>query len=96
MFIELEPIFNNIGEKKTFNFNIDLSGEELDGIFPFKTPVMVAGVVKNSSGIVTLEYDVNLCYEGYCDRCAEEIEENLNFSFEHTLVLSLNDEENDE
>ena len=96
MFIELEPIFNNIGEKKTFNFNIDLSNEEFDGIFPFKTPVMVAGVVKNSSGIVTLEYDVNLCYEGYCDRCAEEIEENLNFSFEHTLVLSLNDEENDD
>ncbi len=96
MFIELEPIFNNVGEQKKFNFNIDLSEEEFDGIFPFKTPVMVAGVVKNSSGIVTLEYDVNLHYEGFCDRCAEEIERELSYSFEHTLVLSLNNEENDD
>ncbi len=96
MFIELEPIFNNVGEQKKFNFNIDLSDEEFDGIFPFKTPVMVAGVVKNSSGIVTLEYDVNLRYNGFCDRCAEEIERELSYSFEHTLVLSLNNEENDD
>lgn len=96
MFIELEPIFNNVGEQKEFNFNIDLSNEEFDGIFPFKTPVMVAGVVKNSSGIVTLEYDVNLRYDGFCDRCAEEIERELSYSFEHTLVLSLNNEENDD
>lgn len=96
MFIELEPIFNNVGAQKDFNFNIDLSNEELDGIFPFKTPVMVAGVVKNSSGIVTLEYGVNLRYDGYCDRCAEEVVKELKYDFDHTLVLSLNNEENDD
>lgn len=96
MFIELEPIFNNVGEQKEFNFNIDLSDEEFDGIFPFKTPVMVAGVVKNSSGIVTLEYSVNFRYESFCDRCAEEIAKDFTFDFEHTLVLSLNNEENDD
>ncbi len=96
MFIELEPIFNNVGEQKNFNFNIDLSNEEFDGIFPFKTPVMVAGVVKNSSGIVTLEYSVNIRYEGYCDRCAEEVNKDLCYDFNHTLVLSLNNEENDD
>ena len=96
MFIELEPVFNNIGEQKSFNFNIDLSGEEVDGVFPFKTPVVVAGVVKNSSGIVTLETDVNLRYDGLCDRCAEEIVKDFCFKFDHTLVLSLNNEENDD
>ena len=96
MFIELEPIFNNIGEQKSFNFNIDLSNEEVDGVFPFKTPVVVAGVVKNSSGIVTLETDVNFCYESFCARCAEEIAKDFCFKFDHTLVLSLNNEENDD
>lgn len=96
MFIELEPIFNNIGEQKTFDFTIDLSSEEFDGIFPFKTPVMVAGVVKNASGIVTLEYSVKLVYDGFCDRCAEKIEKSFEFNFDHTLVLSLNNEENDD
>lgn len=96
MFIELEPIFNNIGEQKTFDFTIDLSSEEIDGIFPFKTPVMVAGVVKNASGIVTLEYSVKLVYDGFCDRCAEKIEKSFEFNFDHTLVLSLNNEENDD
>ncbi len=96
MFIELEPIFNNIGEQKSFNFNIDLSNEEVDGVFPFKTPVVVAGVVKNSSGIVTLETDVNFRYESFCARCAEEIAKDFCFKFDHTLVLSLNNEENDD
>ncbi len=96
MFIELEPIFNNIGERKNFDFTIDLSSEEIDGIFPFKTPVMVAGVVKNASGIVTLEYEAKLVYDGFCDRCAEHIEKNFEFKFDHTLVLSLNNEENDD
>ncbi len=96
MFIELEPIFNNIGEKKTFQFNIDLSNEEFDGIFPFKAPVMVEGVVKNASGIVTLETNVKMHYQGFCDRCAEKIEKDFSYDFEHTLVLSLNNEENDD
>lgn len=96
MFIELEPIFNNVGEQKNFKFDIDLSGEEFDGIFPFKTPVMVAGVVKNASGIVTLEYDVDFSYDGFCDRCAERLEKSFHYSFSHTLVLSLNNEESDD
>ncbi len=96
MFIELEPIFNNIGEQKTFDFSIDLSSEEFDGIFPFKTPVMVAGVVKNASGIVTLQYSAKIMYDGFCDRCAEQIEKCFEFNFNHTLVLSLNNEENDD
>ncbi len=96
MFIELEPIFNNVGAKKEFDFSIDLSNEEFDGIFPFKTPVMVAGAVKNASGIVTLEYGVNVPYCGFCDRCAEKVEKTFRYDFNHTLVLSLNNEENDD
>ncbi len=96
MLIELEPIFNNIGEQKSFDYTIDFSNQEFNCVFPFKTPVMVKGVVKNAAGIVVLESDVTVTYDGPCDRCGEEIEKNFDFSFSHTLVQSLNDEENDD
>ena len=96
MFIELEPIFNNIGESFSFDYELDLSDCEYDGIFPFKAPVMVKGVVKNTAGIVVIEMKVKVFYDGLCDRCAESVKREMDYVFSHTLVSTLNNEENDE
>lgn len=96
MFIELEPIFNNIGETISFDFPLDLSECEYNCVFPFKTPVMVKGVVKNTAGVVELNMEAEIVYDGLCDRCADNVKKEYSYSFEHTLVSSLNNEENDE
>ena len=96
MFIELEPIFNNVGETKAFDYQIDMSGFDWNGVFPFKAPVMVKGAVKNTAGIVELEANVAVSYDGLCDRCACDVHKVFDYLFEHTLVTSLNNEENDE
>lgn len=96
MFIELEPIFNNIGETISFDFPLNLSECEYNCVFPFKTPVMVKGVVKNTAGVVELNMETEIVYDGQCDRCADSIKKEYKYSFEHTLVSSLNNEENDE
>lgn len=96
MFIELEPIFNNLGEELSFEYELDMSELDYDCIFPFKAPVMVKGAVKNTAGIVEMNADVKVFYDGFCDRCAESVKKEFDYSFAHTLVSSLNNEENDE
>ena len=51
MFLELEPIFNNIGEKLEFDYELDLSGIDIATYYPFATPVRVKGGVFNRAGI---------------------------------------------
>lgn len=90
MFIELEPIFNNIGSQKTFAYAFVLEDSEI------REPAKVSGVVENRAGVVTLCADVRLDYETVCDRCLKPLQRSIQKQFTHTLVQSLNDEDNDD
>ena len=96
MFIELEPIFNNIGERLEFDYDLDLSDVDVSTLYPFATPIKVKGSVFNKAGIVQLKADTEFTYSAPCDRCAQHTEKNLSIPVDHVLVTSLNDEENDE
>ncbi len=96
MFIELEPIFNNIGERLEVDYDLDLSSLDISTYYPFATPVRVKGSVFNKAGIVQLVADATFTYSAPCDRCAAHTEKNLTIPVDHVLVTSLNDEENDE
>lgn len=96
MFIELEPIFNNIGENQPFNYELDLSDIEISAVYPFTTPVRVKGSVFNRAGVVCLQAVADFTYIAPCDRCAQITEKSLSVPVDHVLVTSLNDEENDE
>ena len=43
MFIELEPIFNNIGMSAPFDYELDMSDEEFWASKPFQKAVRVKG-----------------------------------------------------
>lgn len=90
MFIELEPVFNNIGSKKEFAYSFVLDDCEI------REPAKVQGVVENRAGVVTLTADAALEYETVCDRCLAPLSRKLQKQFTHTLVSSLNDEDNDD
>lgn len=90
MFIELEPIFNNIGAKKSFSYAFSLE----DAAYP--ESVSVQGVVENRAGVVTLTAETDLQYDTVCDRCLKPLHRSLQNRFVHTLVSSLNDEDNDD
>ncbi len=96
MILDLEPIFNNEGLVKEINYELDLSGEELNAVKPFTTPVRVSGTVSNSTGIVELKAKAEAVLELDCDRCAKPIKVPVTTDINHTLVTSLNDETNDE
>ena len=96
MILDLEPIFNNEGMVKEFDYELDLSAYELSGFMPFTSPVKVSGSVGNYTGIVEINASADFALELDCDRCAKPINVPLQIKIFHTLVTHLNDENNDE
>ena len=96
MILDLEPIFNTEGMVKQFNYELDLSEQELNGSKPFASPVKISGHAGNYTGIVELHATADFTLETACDRCAKPISLPLATKIFHTLVTSLNDETNDE
>lgn len=96
MILDLEPIFNNEGMVKEFDFELDLSQQEISGSKPFTSPVKVKGSAGNYTGIVELRAKAEFELETSCDRCAKPIKLSLATDIFHTLVTHLNDETNDE
>ena len=96
MFIELEPIFNNIGMSAPFDYELDMSDEEFWASKPFQKAVCVKGEAVNRAGIVCIEAQATVEVSIYCDRCASSIDRVFTVPVSHTLVTSLNNEENDE
>lgn len=95
MLIELNNIFNNDGSCVQLNYQMSLTDYELNGVFPFQSPVCVVGSVANKAGIVTLKAEASFTYSGNCDRCAEPFCRDYRVKMEHTLALHLENEEND-
>lgn len=89
MFLELESVFNNPGLSVPFDYA--LTG--FDGMLPLAAAPMIKGVVKNRTGIVTLEGSAEVRLDAQCDRCAAPFSYHARIPLEHTLVLSLNRED---
>lgn len=96
MILDLESVFNTEGLSKEFEYELDLSEEEISASKPFTSPVRVSGCVSNSTGIVELKAKADFVLELDCDRCAKPIKPELSTEINHTLVTSLNDDTNDE
>ena len=96
MILDLEPIFNNEGMVREFDYELDLSSQELSGTKPFVSPVRVSGSVGNYTGIVEMRAKADFVLELCCDRCAKPISVAQKVDIFHTLVTHLNDEANDE
>lgn len=96
MFIQLEALFNGGVEQIPLSYEFDFSQEELGGVFPFTTPVILKGEIRNTAGIVTIEAKADFSMDVTCDRCAEEITLDFTVDVEHGLIASLNHEDNDD
>lgn len=93
---ELKSVFQNDGEEKQVEYNLDLSGLDVDGVYPFKTPVVVTAKATNRASLITLVINAHFDYSRDCDRCGEPYTRDMNMSFEHRLIQTLADEENDD
>jgi len=92
MFLELESVFNTPGLSEPFSFTLPTSYDAL----PFAQPPAITGEVRNRAGVVTLQGTAQVRLDAQCDRCAQPFDFHANIPLQHTLVLSLNNENSDD
>lgn len=96
MLLELKQVFLNEGEQKSVDYSLSLDKIELDGFYPFKTPVKVTATAKNRAGLVDLLIHTEFTYSRNCDRCFEPVQRQMSYDFSHRLVTSLVGEGDDD
>lgn len=95
MILDLEKIFTGEEKDMSFHYDFDLSSTAVGGSFPFVSPVKVVGTVAGKEGFATIMFRTAFDFSIPCDRCASQIEQSLLYSFSHTLVPSLENEDDD-
>lgn len=96
MKINLKQVFDIVGESKDISYEI--SADELSGIkgFSFSSPVRLSGRVHNRAGVVYLDYSAAFEVLHTCDRCLKEYPKGYDLSFDHIVVPSLSNDDNDD
>jgi len=84
--IDLKRVFQEEDYKCSFEGELDLSGEELYGEYPFVSPVKVRITAENQNRVAALRYTADLIYSRPCDRCLDISEKSFCLSFEHILA----------
>ena len=96
MLLALKKLFTGEAASVPFDYSLDLSDTEIDGVRPFRSPIRVTGQAAGNSEGVTLSMTAVFDYCVPCDRCAEPIESKKEYHFDHELVLELHHEDNDD
>lgn len=95
MVIQLKQLFEVVGEKKSFKYDIPPENLTPYKSSAFITPISVDATVSNRAGIVTLNFSVQFTMKHICDRCLCEFNREYSYKFEHILIRSKNTD-NDE
>jgi uncharacterized protein len=95
MILDLKKIFTEKTGTVSFDYDMDLSSTEVDNVHPFVTPVKVQGSVTAKDGFALLTAETSFDFSVPCDRCTKQIDRHLHYSFTHTLVRSLENEDDD-
>lgn len=96
MLLELKSVFLNEGTQKQVSYNLSMQEIEIDGFYPFKTPVEMIATAQNRAGLVSLVINANFTFTLPCARCFEETETCFKYAFTHKLVVSLEGDSDDD
>ena len=96
MLFELKSVFQNEGVEKQVNYKLDIADIDIDGVFPFRTPIDVTATAKNRASLVSLTIRACFSYSRSCDRCSTDFTREMDMLFEHKLAQTLVDDGNDD
>lgn len=96
MLFELKSVFLTEGEEKQVKYKLDVADIDIDGVFPFRTPVDVTATANNRASLVTLTLGCTFDYVRNCDRCGDEFMSKMDMTFTHKLAQTLVDDGNDD
>ena len=96
MRLDLRDIIHVPDARKTFRFQLDLSGQDFYGSKPIVRPVDIQGSVTNHAGALVLEGTARSVLELACDRCGKSFSREKTVFYRCMLAESLENGENDE
>ena len=96
MKLDLRDIIQVPGGRIPFDFSLDLSQLELNGVRPVAEPVRVTGAVRNMAGALVLEGTVSSRLHLSCDRCGKPFSRDLSVPLDTLLATELENEESED
>ena len=96
MLLDLKPLFAGSREFLSVESELDLSELNFLGVKPLPSPVAISGKIVSRAGIVESQLDCKISYVGFCDRCLKETVIDYVVKINRTIVVSIEDQENEE
>ena len=96
MKLDLRDIIQVPGGRIPFDFSLDLSQLELNGVRPVAEPVRVTGAVRNMAGALVLEGTASSQLHLSCDRCGRPFLREQTVPLDTLLAAELENEESED
>ena len=96
MLLKLKDVFLNDGSRLELDYSLPMQSFDINGDYPFKSPVGVNVSAVNRAGLVELFIKAEFDLTTRCDRCFEPLVKHMSLSFTHGLAVELANDENDD
>ncbi|MGN0521910.1 MAG: YceD family protein [Eubacterium sp.] len=96
MKIDFTNLFNSSVDNIVINHCVDLSNFIYSTYTPIKNVVKVIGSAYSKADVVYLDINVSFTFDGFCDRCAENVKKDYSFDIKRIIVEELQNENGDD
>ena len=96
MLLNVQKIIHAPGERMEFRFELDLSDVDFGGLYPAQDPVVVTGDVRNTAGMLLLQFTASTTLKSVCDRCLKHFDNPKSVQGEYVLAERVENEDSDE
>ena len=96
MVLNVQKIINAPGERMEFQFQLDLSDVDFGGLYPAQNPVVVTGDVRNTAGMLLLQFTAAATLHSVCDRCLKHFDNPKSVRCQYVLAEELENGESDD
>ena len=86
MLVNVQKIINAPGERIEFQFDLDLSDVDFGGLYPAQNPVVVTGDVRNTAGMLLLQFTASSTLKSVCDRCLKAFDNPKSVQCDYVLA----------
>ena len=96
MLLGLSKIIECPGASVDFSASVDLSDLQYGTVKPVTEPVLAAGTVRNTAGVLVMTGLITTTIHGVCDRCASDFTRTVEIPMDLVLVTELSNEDSED